>query len=118
MWSPEVGEEEYQDENGEIRMKYFDTFQMKADSREKLMAKYNAIQDERKQFPDRYPTRLTLADGSLARARVSVKKSHVLYDGTEEQMINLAVRFFHEVEFTFTLCLEPEKIQAAFEELG
>ena len=99
-------------------MRYFGTFTIKTDSRQKMMAKYNAVQDERKKFPELYPERLTLKDGSYANARISVMNGHILYEGTEDQMIRLAVRYFPEMEFTFVPCLDPAKIQAAFYDLG
>jgi hypothetical protein len=98
-------------------MRYIGIFKVKTDDNSKMVAKYRAVQEERKLFPDRYPKPLKLEDGSIARGRISLNKGIYLYDGTPEQTINLAVRYHPEMEIKFIPCLNPVKIREAFEKL-
>jgi hypothetical protein len=78
----------------------------------KVTAKNNEIQEERKQFPDRYPKRLLLQDGTpiLFNIAGSIGHGFGLYEGTEEQFWNLAVRWRPEVTWTFKPIFTGAKI--------
>lgn len=81
-------------------------------------AKYDKLQEARKKNPDMFPTPLLLQDGSPATGRLSLSKGVVLYEATEQQMINVASYVLPDVEITFSPLLDREKVDKAWEALG
>lgn len=79
---------------------------------EKTLTKNKEIQAERKQFPDRYPTRIS--EGYFTQTGQSFR----IYEGTEEQFTNLAARWLPEARWKFVLALETVKVAEAWERLN
>jgi hypothetical protein len=95
-------------------MKFIGYWQSNSDDWDKMAAKNDAIQVERKQYPDRYPKKLRYQDGSEIGGRTGgLGKGFVLYEGTEEQLINLAVRWWPEFSWTFVPMLDASMAQKA-----
>ena len=77
--------------------------------------KDNEIQEERKKFPDRHPKRILHQDGTRVSYFISGRydRQFALYEGTEQQMINLAVRWFPEMIWEFIPILQSQKVGEA-----
>ena len=81
---------------------------------EAIIAKYKKIQEERKQFPDRYPRMLKLDDGTPVTFMVRSRKAIQFYEATEEQLINLSSRWLPEVTWEFVPLLDKIKFMEAY----
>ena len=77
----------------------------------KIVQKNREIQEERKKFPDRYPNPLSLA--------YTTRPGHSfrLYEGTEEQFINLATRWVPETKAEIVPIFESTMVFEAWEKL-
>lgn len=66
------------------------------------------IQEERKKFPDRYPKKLLHQDGTPINYNIAGKagRRFALYEGTEQQMINLAACWVPEMTWEFVPIFE------------
>jgi hypothetical protein len=84
----------------------------------KVTAKNNAIQEERKKFPDRYPKRLLLQYGTPIIFNISgrIGQGFGLYEGTDAQLRNLAARWIPEIKWTFKPILTG--VTQAYEKLN
>ncbi len=85
---------------------------------DKIVAKYTKIQEERKQFPDRYPKMLQLQDGTPITFMFESRKAIQFYEATEEQLINLATRWLPEVTFEFVPLLNKIKYIETYQKLN
>jgi hypothetical protein len=70
------------------------------DNREQITKKNAVIQEERKQDPNRYPKRLT------DPLWMTISDGVIIYDGTEEQYMNLSARWIPELKFKYVLLIE------------
>jgi hypothetical protein len=79
--------------------------------RDKISKKNTAIQEERKKFPNRYPKPLSVpyyqGTGKLIR----------LYDGTHEQIANLAARWVPELKWQFVAIFEDSDMEEALKRI-
>ncbi len=85
---------------------------------DKIVAKYTKIQEERKQFPDRYPKMLQLQDGTPITFMVESRTGIQFYEATEEQLINLATRWLPEVTWEFVPLLNKGKFIETYQKLN
>jgi len=58
------------------------------------------IQEERKKFPNRYPKRL------IEPLWKTITEAIVIYEGTEEQFMNLSARWIPDIKFQYVLLTE------------
>lgn len=101
-------------------MKYMSHVERKietAEDLEKIVAKNKAIQEERKQYPDRYPKRLLHQDGTPILYSTSLMEGIGIYEGTEDQLMNLALRWLPEAKWTFTPIFESNRLVEMWEQL-
>ena len=76
-------------------MKYIAYFKMNPEDIDKVLAKYNVIQEERRKHPDMYPKPLS------PNYSFSIEKGFRLYESTEEQLTNIIKRWIPEIKMTF-----------------
>jgi len=99
-------------------MKYIAYREVRTDVPGAFRAKNNAIQEERKKYPDRYPKKLLFQDGTPIGVWTSGSKGFNLYEATEEQMINLVARWIPETSWTFVAIYEGSKLGEAYDKLN
>jgi len=99
-------------------MKYIAYGDVHTDDSDVYEAKNRAIQVEREKFPNRYPMKLLFQDGTPIGAWTSPRKWFNLYEGTEEQLVNLSVRWFPEANVTFKPMFKGSKLGEANRKLN
>jgi len=84
-------------------MKYIAYTEMNFEDVDKLIAKRDALQEERKKFPERYPKKLLDQDGKHIVFTTSIPygKGFMLYEGNEEQLVNLAIHWMPELKLKY-----------------
>ena len=70
------------------------------DDREQVTKKNAVIQEERKQDPNRYPKRL------VDPLWITISDGVIIYEGTEEQFMNLSARWIPELKFKYVFLTE------------
>jgi len=85
-------------------MRYLAYIEWNPKDAEIVRTKACAIHEERKKFPSRYPTPLLHKDGTPIYYYTSLSQrsqGFALYEGTEEQVLNMSIRWIPEMNWRF-----------------
>lgn len=98
-------------------MRYIGVYEYDIEDVDNVFTKGKEISAEREQFPDKYPKRLLLQDGSTAEFGVlGEPKGFTLYETDDpEQLMNLILFWSPVMEWKFMPIIHPSKSMVVWE---